>query len=180
MSGTGAFTPTADGYTIDRATLTKMLAMLRLPERSKAESALAADFLVAHISEYTRFDFTVRVGQGQQPNPAHDPAVQANTVRGSRMIIDMIAYQGDQPWIFEIKQRAIHHALGQVITYAHLWQLENPDAPTPRLGVIARTIEPDMEVVFPEYGVTVYLFPPDAPGGTAPSGGVSPVNGAAA
>jgi hypothetical protein len=180
MSGTNTLTPTATGYTVDRATLTKMLDMFRLPERSTTESSIVSDFLAAHISEYTSFDFTVRVGQGRPPNPAHDPGVQANTVRSSKMVIDMIGWQGNQPTIFEVKLRATHYALGQVISYAHLWQEDNPNALPPYLAVVARSSEPDMERVFQAHGVTVYLFEPDAPGGTAPSGGVSPGNGAAA
>ena len=172
MSGNGTPAHTSNGYDYDRATLTKMLDMFRLPERSRAESALLADFLLAHISEYSDFNFTVRVGQGQLPNPNHDPGVQANTVRGSKLRIDMIAWQGEQPTLFEVKVRANHHAIGQLITYRHLWQLEHPDAPEPRLAVIARTIEPDMEGVFDAQGITVYLYAPaDAAGGVA-SGGV--------
>src|SRR5579859_4436148 len=127
MSVNGTPAHTSSGYDYDRATLTKLLALFRLPERSATESALVADFMAAHISEYSDFNFTVPVGQGRPANPAHHPGVQASTVRSSKMKIDMIAWQGPQATIFEVKLRATHYALGQAISYRHLWQLDNPN-----------------------------------------------------
>jgi hypothetical protein len=180
MGDNGTLAHTSSGYDYDRATLTKLLAMFRLPERSATESALVADFLSAHISEYSDFNFTVPIGQGRPANPAHDPGVQASTVRSSRMKIDMIAWQGDQATIFEVKQRATHYALGQAITYRHVWMLDNPNANEPRLAIIARSIEPDMVSVFDAQGVTVYLYATDTAPGAATGGGVPPGDGQAA
>jgi hypothetical protein len=56
-----------------------------------------------------------------------------------------MAWIGAQPFMFEVKKRANHHAIGQLMTYRQLWMEDNPDAPVPRLAVIARTIDPDME-----------------------------------
>src|SRR5215831_14050 len=161
------------GETISRQDLLPVFLGMLFPERTPRESSLIADFLQAHIHEYDRFAFSVRVGKGVPPNPDHLPGVQRQSVRNSQMRIDVMTWQGEQPFIFEVKERAIHAALGQVQTYSHLWQEDHPDAPAPILGVIARTIEPDMERVFQTNGVTVYLYPPAAGSGGTTSGGLS-------
>ncbi len=168
------------GDDISRETLLQLFVGLQFPERTPRESALIADFLQRHIHEYDHYSFTVRVGQGTVPNPDHLPGVQAQTVRNSQMRIDMLAWAGPQPFIFEVKERAIHAAIGQLVTYAHLWQKANPNAYPPILGVIARTIEPDMVDVFAANGITVYLYPPAAGSGGAATDGAAPVNGATA
>jgi hypothetical protein len=170
----------SSGYDYSRETLLELFLRMQFPERTPRESALIRDFLQAHIHEYENYSFTVRVGQGTAPNPDHLPGVQRQTVLNSQMRIDMLAWQGVQPFIFEVKERAIHAAIGQLITYRHLWMQENPDAREPRLAVIARTIEPDMEPVFAANGIDVYLYPPAAGDGRTSAGGVSPLDGATA
>lgn len=169
-----------DGYDFDRNTLLHLFVGMHFPERSPREDALIADFLRAHVEEYERYSFSVRVGQGVTPNPDHLPGVQQQSIRNSQMRIDMLAWQGDQPFVFEVKERANHHAIGQLLTYRHLWMEDNPDARAPNLAVVARTIEPDMERVFAAAGVTVYLYDAAAGDGGTPTGGVSTGNGATA
>lgn len=168
------------GYDYSRDTLLELFLRMQFPERTPKESALIRDFLQAHIHEYEPYSFTVRVGQGVTPNPDHLPGVQRQTVLNSQMRIDMLAWQGAQPFIFEVKERATHAAIGQLLTYRHLWMEEHPDDPAPQLAVIARTIDPDMERVFANSDVTVYLYPPAAGDGGAAPGGVSTLDGASA
>jgi hypothetical protein len=170
----------AAGYDYSRDTLLELFLRMQFPERTPKESALIRDFLQVHIHEYERYSFTVRVGAGTPANPDHLPGVQRQTVLNSQMRIDMLAWQGEQPWIFEVKERAIHAAIGQLLTYRHLWMEDNPDEREPRLAVIARTIEPDMERVFRAAGVDVYLYAAAAGDGGAASGGLSPLDGATA
>jgi hypothetical protein len=145
---------------------------MQFPERSAVESAIIADFLAAHLLEYDRYSITVRVGQGVTPNPDHLPGVQRQTRSNSQMRIDLMAWQGEQPFIFEVKLRANHHAIGQLVTYRQLWMEDNPDAPAPQLAVLARTIDPDMPAIFAANGITVYLYDAPTGDGRTASGGV--------
>lgn len=169
----------SDGYDYTREQLAALIVRMQFPERSAVESAIIAQFLQAHLLEYDRYSITVRVGQGVTPNPDHLEGVQRQTRTNSQMRIDMMAWQGSQPWIFEVKLRANHHAIGQLVTYRHLWMEDNPDAPPPQLAVLARTIEPDMPGVFAANGITVYLFDAPAGDGGTPSRGVPPDDGEA-
>lgn len=167
------------GYDFDYASLAELFLKIQFPERNKRESAIIRDFLQAHIHEYRAFSFSVRVGQGLTPDPSHLPGVQRNTIFGTQKRIDMMAWQGEQPFIFEVKDRLNVYVLGQLQTYAHLWQEENPDAPAPRLAAIVRYGDPDVERVLEANGVDVYLYEP-APGSDGDGiGGVSPDNPAA-
>jgi hypothetical protein len=160
----------SNGYDFDRATLMELFLRMQFPERTQWESAVIRDFLTVHISEYENYSFSVRVGQGLAPDPAHLPGVQRNTTFSTRKRIDMLAWQGAQPFIFEVKLRVNPAALGQLQTYQHLWLEENPNAAIPRLAAIGRTCDADTARVFDAAGVDIYLYPESAgDGGNAPS-----------
>ena len=169
-----------NGYDYDRATLMELFLKIQFPERNLRESAIIRDFLVLHIGEYDRFSFSVRVGQGLTPDPTHLPGVQRNTIFSTQKRIDMMAWQGAQPWIFEVKERLGPGTVGQLVTYAHWWMKEHPDAAEPRLAVIARYGDPDTERVLEENGIDLYLYEPAAGDDGNDGGGVSPGNGAPA
>lgn len=141
-----------------RGTLLELFTRMQFPERTRHESALIRDFLLAHIHEYDPYQFSLRVGQGLPPDPSHLPGVQANTQHSSKKRIDMLAWQGDQATIFEVKARANPAAIGQLATYRHLWLEEHPDAREPILAVIARYTDPDTRRVLEAAGITLYLY----------------------
>jgi hypothetical protein len=167
------------GYDYDRGTLLELFLKIQFPERNFRESAIIRDFLAAHINEYQRFSFSVRVGQGTTPDGTHLPGIQKATIFSTQKRIDMMAWQGAQPFIFEVKERLNVYVLGQLRTYTHLWMEENPDALEPRLAAIVRYGDPDIERVLEANGVDVYIYTPGDDSGGAPGGGVSPDNAAA-
>lgn len=146
-----------DLYNYDRQSLLTLFMKLQFPEAGQREISILRDFLSRHINEYDRYSFSVRVGKGLQPDPTHLPGVQANTAYFTKKRIDMLAWQGPQPFIFEVKERIDPRALGQMKTYAHLWMEDNPDARPPILAAIGRFSDPDTLRVFTANGITVYL-----------------------
>lgn len=163
-----------NGYEFRRDALALLLARTFFPERTDRESAVILQFLEAHGEEYDRYAFSVRVGTGIAPDPTHLPGVQRSTAFSSRKRIDMLFWQGPQPFIIELKERVTPAALGQLLTYRELWMRENPDALTPLLACVGRYSDDDTIGTLQSHGVTVYLFdPPDTARGTT-TGGVSP------
>jgi hypothetical protein len=162
-----------DLYNYDRASLLTLFMKLQFPEAGQREVSILRDFLTTHINDYDRYSFSVRVGKGAEPDPTHLPGIQANTAYFTKKRIDMLAWQGPQAFIFECKERIDPRALGQILTYAHLWVEEHPDARPPILAAIGRFSDPDTLRVFTAAGVTVYLVgqgddsPGDAVGGAA-------------
>lgn len=157
-----------DGYAFDRTDFALLLIRKSYPERTTGESHVIRAFLLAHLLDYERIEFSRRVGQGIPPDPSHLPAVQRNTAFSSKLRIDLLAWQGNQPTIVEVKQDITPASLGQILTYRHHLVEEFPDAPEPRMVVVGRTASPDALVALQAHGVTVYVYP-DAPTG-APDG----------
>ena len=155
-----------------RGTLLELFARMQFPERTHRESALIRDFLTRHIHEYDNYQFSVRVGQGLTPDPSHLPGVQDNTRHSTKKRIDIVAWNGEQATIFEVKFRANPAAIGQLATYRHLWMEEHPNAREPELAVIARYTDPDTQRVYDAAGITLYLYEAPDDGGGDASGGV--------
>lgn len=166
----------SEGYDFSRDDLTTLLLRRFYPERTDRESRIIRDWLQSRGAMFDRFSFSVRVGVGASADPTHLPGVQRNTIFSSRKRIDVLAWQGNQPYIIECKERIGPGTLGQLQTYAHLWMEENPDAKPPRLQAIGRSSDDDTLRVLAANGVDVFLY--DAPpgdGGTT-AGGLSPDN----
>lgn len=149
--------------TYDYKFASDQLALLLLkrfyPERTDRESTIIRDYLLAHGAEFDSFAFSVRVGQGQVPDPTHLEGVQANTVFSTKKRIDMIAWTGSQAHIHEFKERVSPAVLGQLQTYRHLWLEENPDALDPRLVAIGRSSDEDTLRVLQANAIDVYIYP---------------------
>lgn len=161
-----------NGYDFSKDDLATLLLRRFYPERTDRESTVIRDFLFAHGAEFDRFSFSVRVGQGIVPDPTHLPAIQENTIFSSRKRIDILAWQGTQPFIIEVKERVTPAAVGQILTYRHLWLEEFPDAPDPRLVVVGRYSDDDTLRAAQAQGITVYLYEPGATDGHAVAGRV--------
>jgi len=147
-----------DGYHYDRDALALLLTRTYYPERTDEESAVIRDWLNARGAAYDRFAFSVRVGIGQTPDPEHLDGVQRNAVFSTRKRIDVIAWQGDQPSIVEVKLRITPAVLGQLQTYRLLYLEENPDSKDPTLIAIGRSSDPDTVRVLQAHGIEVLLY----------------------
>lgn len=147
-----------NGYAFDQAEFARLLIMKSYPEKTDDESAVLRDYLLAHLHEFDRVQFSVRVGEGTPADPAHLEGVQRQTAFVTRKRIDMLGWKGTQLFLHEVKQRVQPSALGQIQTYAHLYLEEHPDAPEPTLVVVGRYSDPDTLRVLAANGVTVYLY----------------------
>lgn len=145
-------------YVYDRDALALLLIKSHFPERTDAESAIIRDWLRARGDQYDRFAFSVRLGEGIAPNPDHEPGVQRGGNYSSKKRLDILAWRGPQPIIFEVKARITPAVLGQLQTYRMLYLEENPDSADPELAAIGRTSDPDTLRVLRAHGVTVFLY----------------------
>jgi hypothetical protein len=150
------------GYDFPGADLATLILRRFYPERTDRESTIIRDWLLAHGAEYDRFSFSVRVGEGQTPNPDDLPGVQRSVAFSSRKRIDVLAWRGAQPTIVEVKERVTPQVLGQLVAYRDLFLEEKPDAEEPILVAIGRYSDPDTLRVLTANGITVYLYEPAA------------------
>ncbi len=148
-----------------------LLAQRIFPEQLKVESEIIHDWLVAHVDEYDRIEFSVRLGEGQTPDPNHLEGIQRMTELVTRSRADAIASRGGHVTIVEAKERATPSVLGQLLTYRRLFLDEHPEADEPRLLVIARRGSPGTVRVLNAEGVDVLIYEAAATnGGDAASG----------
>jgi hypothetical protein len=147
-----------EGYDFAATDLTTLLLRRFYPERTDRESTIIRDWLLEHGAEYDRFSFSVRVGEGQTPAPELEPGVARSVVFSSRKRIDVLAWQGNQPTIIEVKERVTPGALGQVLTYRQLFMQEQPDAPEPILKVIGRYSDDETIRALVSHGVEVIIY----------------------
>lgn len=152
--------PVIDAYVFPRDALALLLTRSWFPERTGRESTIILDFLKARGELYDRFEFSVRVGTGQVPDPALPANVQRGIVYSSRKRIDMIVWQGEQPTIIEVKERLSPAVLGQLLTYQHLLLEDRPGIKMPALACIGRFFDDDTLRVLNTNGVDAYVYPP--------------------
>ena len=152
-------TPPLEGYTYDVLEFARLLIAKRYPERTDGESAVIRAYLLEHLTEYDRVQFSVRIGTPIAPDPAHPQPVQDGVVFSSKLRIDLLGWKGNALDLIEVKQRITPASLGQILTYRHVLLGEWPDAPEPRLVVVGREASPDAVAALQAHGVTVYVYP---------------------
>lgn len=138
----------------------ELLIRTHYPERTDEESAIIRDFLIHHLAEYDRYEFSRRVGVGIVPDPKWPANVQRQAVQNSRKRIDMLGWQGRALTIFEVKKRIGPGVLGQLETYADLYLEEDPTPAAVRLAAIGRYSDEDTLRVLRQRGIDVYLYEP--------------------
>jgi len=152
--------PVIDAYVFPRDALALLLTRTWFPERTGRESTIILDFLKARGELYDRFEFSVRCGAGQVPDPALPANVQRGIVYSSRKRIDMIVWQGEQSTIIEVKERLSPAVLGQLLTYQQLLLEDRPGIKTPALACIGRFFDDDTMRVLNGNGIDAYVYPP--------------------
>lgn len=132
---------------------------------TKAEAAVGAAWLRKHGGEWDRVAFNVPMGPGLALWPgAPDYVVQA-AAASTKPRADIIVYRDEDRTaaIVELKARIGGAAMGQVITYAHMLQADNPRLLQVYKIVAGNSIMEGIQPVFDRNGVEVELFPLAAP-----------------
>lgn len=159
-------------YAFNETQFSELLLRKFFPEHTDRESGVLREYLLRHLGEFDRVQFSVRIGEGLAPDPTHLPAVQKNTVRGTQKRIDLLTWSGAQPTIVECKERVTPASLGQILTYRQLFREEYPDVEDPGLVVVGRFSDPDTLRSLSAHGIQVFLYPLEPPPGQAVGSGV--------
>ena len=123
---------------------------LRLPER-----LVLAAWQALHVNDFSRYDYNVRLGPGADPGAGYADEIRTMAVQNSQKKIDVVAYGPAGVTLVEVKERATPGSIGQLVTYAHLWEAENPTTPTPLLTIIAARVSPGVIEAARRVGITV-------------------------
>src|SRR5882672_10153426 len=129
------------------------------------EAALWRRWLKDHESEFDRFMYNVRVGEGAPGEPTvTDPtselhkALVAMWKACTQLRIDAVGFNGAEVWIFEVKLAPAHGALGQLLAYqdrlASDWGLQV----APQLVIVCETLSRDLVSSYVAQGVHIYTL----------------------
>lgn len=123
------------------------------------EWSVAKEYLIKHVADFDSVAFNVPLGPGiTLPWPA--PAwVQKSATANSRARADMILYSGNTATIVELKDNITPSALGQLLTYWHLFSDDNHQILQVYKVAAGRTVQNGLTAMFGRYGVLVELYP---------------------
>jgi hypothetical protein len=134
---------------------------------TKAESAIGMAWLRAHWQEWARVEFNRGMGPGLQLGDGAPEWLQRSATASTRPRADIVVYRGDVAGVVELKERIRGSALGQVITYAHMLQADNPRLLQVYKYVAGASILDGIAPAFESNGVIIELFPYAIPLGLA-------------
>lgn len=132
----------------------------RYPHMRAYESQIWTAFLGQTELEFTDVTYDLHLGVGV-PTLPHDPPWMERLTRAiTRKRVDVVASTATDRWIFELKERIGLSALGQLLTYAELYQTEYYlDVPL-LLGAVGWRIAPDIEGTFDLHAINIFIVYP--------------------
>jgi len=117
------------------------------------------DFLKVHGSDYTHFDYDVRVGAGRDPGTIVSEKFRKVGIDLSKRRIDVVGFRSGAIDIIEVTVYADLKSLGQLMTYPDLYRntfkLNNKLQPV----LVCREIAPDISGAIAKNNITVRVFP---------------------
>jgi hypothetical protein len=135
------------------------LAAPYLPGFQPGETVIVRAWLEQDASAYDAFAFDVRIGQGVTP-PEDAPEYAKRFVRKTtQKRIDVVAFAGRRVSLWEVKIQANLGALGQMLGYCHLWEVQFPAWPVDQCGILCHLINLDTAAVFGRHKMPFYVFP---------------------
>ena len=133
----------------------------KYPGMAPREVIIFRAWLAANQSQYDRFEYNVRVGNGVDPGPTYPAVYRQQYIENTQKRIDAIGWQGNQPTIIEVKDRATASCMSQILTYKTLWPITFPNTPAPKLLLVTNRVAADMPMVLDASGITLAIVPAD-------------------
>lgn len=132
------------------------------------EERLWRRWLRDHESEWDRFEYNVRVGEGvtarittQTGDPGLDARLEEQYRNATKKRIDVVGSRLGETWIFEIEERPSTRALGQLYTYRQLLAKERGIVGEILLGLVCVRLGPDMAEAFTDAGAFIWQLGPE-------------------
>jgi hypothetical protein len=134
---------------------------LTYPGLLPREIIVLRNWLKLHESEYDRFDYNVRLGDGFDPGPTFEPNIRDMAIQNTQKRVDAVGYKGSTATLIEVKDRAGFSAIGQIVGYDALWRKANPAAPEPKLLLVCNRFAPDILPVLERQGIEINVVAAD-------------------
>jgi len=155
----------------------------KFPGMAPREVIIFRAWLALHQTEYDRFDYNVRVGNGTDPGEQYPAIYRQQYIENTQKRIDAIGWKnvpenlralpandesagrvansGASPTIIEVKDRATASCMSQILTYKALWPFTFLHTPPPKLLLVTNRVAADMPLVLDASGITLEIVPAD-------------------
>lgn len=128
------------------------------------ERLVWAAFMVKYGTQWDRYDYDTRVGEGHPIDPTWPDFIQTMVRKVSPKRIDVVGWKGGLPTIFEVTPRAGQSTWGRLFMYRYLFIQKYPLFPVPALAYVTSLIQPDERTYLEAQGVTIYTVQALIPG----------------
>lgn len=128
---------------------------LRFPGLLPREVLVLKAWLNLHEAEFDRFDYNVRLGEGNDPGSQFPQGIRDMAIKNTQKRVDAVAYKSDQPTLIEVKDRAGFSAIGQIVGYDALWRHQFPTTPAPKMLIVCNRFASDILPVLQRQGIEI-------------------------
>lgn len=135
----------------------------QFPHLLAPDIAVWRRFLDSRHNSFNRFDYDVRVGQGNHIPDHLPPNIQKMAKDLSQKRIDAVGWKNNHPTIFEITTTPSIKAIGQLAVYPILWQRTFAWEYAPPAVLVADSMHPDLATVLTAYHLPFVILPPPDP-----------------
>ena len=116
-------------------------------------------FLDRYASNFQRFYYNVRVGGPDVSTIDGDEAIKRMWYLSTAKRIDVLAEKENELWIIEVASSPYLRAVGQMLTYHFLWDLDPKINKPVKDVLLCYYLDSDLEKVLNHYAVEVLTIP---------------------
>ena len=116
-------------------------------------------FLDRYASNFERFFYNVRVGGPDMTNVVADEAMKKMWYASTAKRIDAIGEKENELWIIEVASSPYLRAIGQMLTYRFLWNLDPKINKPVKDVLLCYYLDSDLEKVLKHHKVEVLTIP---------------------
>ena len=129
----------------------------RYPHMSPEDTAVWESYLVGNRPDLGSVSYDLTLGDGARLYPGDDENHASHWARLVRKRVDAVVTYDDSVWVVEVKPIAGMSALGQVLSYSHLFEAEYGSELLVIPVIVAHFLDWDLVPLFEDLGVSVLL-----------------------
>ncbi len=133
----------------------------RFPGMRQPESIILDAYQRSHAPQGATYEYNVPVGHPAEPPANLAPNLHQMARLNSQRKIDVLQTQGQAKTIIEVKERAQLGSVGQLLGYAHLYQMQHPGETQPATLLLTARLSPGVREVAEKHGITVLVVSAD-------------------
>ena len=128
----------------------------RYPHMMPGDKAVWDRFLEQHGDYFEGFDYDIHVGEGVGEITGYSEEIKKAAIALSQKRIDAVGYRGNEVWVIEIKPHAGLSAIGQVLAYETLYNIEHETKPVTYKAIVTDRTDNDMRTLCGTMAIRLY------------------------